>query len=90
MLVTCVAVSLIFPVTAPDSSLHPAMILSSSKLKMRSMPTLMPTAGTSLLLNMPTSLSYLQTVDHESVLYPTYIADYSKQVLQVIVQEMCH
>ena len=57
--VTSVSVSLILPQTAPDSSLQPAMILSSSRLKTRSMPTLTPTAGTSLLLNIPTSLSYL-------------------------------
>lgn len=68
--VTSVSVSLILPETAPVGSLQAAVILSSSRLKTRSMPTLTPTAGTSLLLNMPTSLSYLHT-KVSSLTHPT-------------------
>ena len=55
---TCVLVSRMLPLLAAAS----LRCFSSRTEKMRSMPKLTPTAGTCLLLNMPTKLSYLQSL----------------------------
>lgn len=51
----------------PLAACASARLRASSTENTRSMPMLMPTAGTSFPLNMPTSLSYLRPCDHASM-----------------------